>query len=142
MENINVLRDLLQSMDANLEKLLAIENKKTAILEKGNVDDLNELMNTEQALIMECSSQEKQRIKLCTSLSVESVSELGEKYPETKISIEPIHVKLVETINSIKKVSALNLKLIDARMKIIKFMTAQFGMSQDTTQYGKNAQIV
>jgi len=142
MDNFTELQDLLTSMKDNLDKLLVIENQKTTILEKGSVDDLNNLMNTEQALIMECSAEEKQRIKLCDNAEVHSISELIKKYPETEPTIHPLHINMVKTIDNIKKVSTLNMKLIETRMKIIKFMTSQFGITTENATYSKTAQIV
>lgn len=142
MENLSELQNLLIVMKDNLNKLLLIEKEKTLILEKGNVDDLNNLMNLEQALIMECSADEKQRVSLCGNARVQSISELIEKYPETKETLHPIHSEMSDTIESLKKVSTLNMKLIETRMKIIKFMTAQLGISPENTTYGKKAQLV
>ena len=142
MENLNELLNLLSQMDENLEKLLTVENEKTLILEKGKVDELNELMNTEQALIMKCSADEKQRIKLCEKMNSNSISDLVSKYPEVKGVVDPLHLHMVETIDSIKKASKLNLKLVDIRMNTIQLLTAQFGLTASNTTYGKNAQKV
>ncbi len=129
-------------MDVSLQKLLEVEDQKTMILEKGSVDDLNALMNSEQALIMECNAQEKRRLVLCDELNVETVAELIEKYPDTINTIGPLHESIGNTVNSIKKVGTLNMKLIETRMKIINFLTSQIGVMSDNTKYGKNARIV
>lgn len=142
MNSLIELQGLLFSMKDSLDKLLIVEKEKTAILEKGSVEELNNLMNTEQALIMESSTAEKQRVNLCNNVNVQSISELIEKFPETMPTLNPLYLDMVEIINSIKKVSVLNMKLIDTRLNITKFMTTQLGIDSENTTYRKNAQKV
>ncbi|HAN20839.1 MAG: hypothetical protein A2Y15_04840 [Clostridiales bacterium GWF2_36_10] len=142
MDNLTELQDLLNTMKDSLDKLLVVEKEKTSILEKGSVEDLNNLMNAEQALIMECSAAEKQRVNLCNFVDVQTISELIEKFPETKSTLSPIHSDMTATIESIKKASALNMKLIDTRLKIIKFMTTNLGIDSENPTYSKNVQKV
>lgn len=137
MDDINKLRNLLVFMHSILEKLLSVEKEKTTVLEQGDMEKLNALINEEQALAMECQSAEKQRIELCTRIGVESMSELYEKFPDKKEVISSIHSKLTETVNEIKKVNAVNTKLLDTRLKIVKFISAQMGVSAEEKTYTK-----
>lgn len=141
MEKIIELRDLLGLMESDLDKLLAIEMEKTAFFEAGKIEGLNGIMNDEQALIMECSAHEKKRLNLCDCINANTIDELAVKYPQAKLEIEPIYLHLVQTTKKITKISKLNMKLIDTRLNIIKFMTNQVGISPDNTIYGKNAQV-
>jgi hypothetical protein len=140
-DNILELRDLLSSMKEILDNLLVIENEKTSVLEKGSVEQLDEIINSEQALIMECSTSEKERIRICSELKTESITELFEKYPESSALIKPVHEGMVDTINKIKKVSGINMQLLDTRLKLVKFITSQIGFNNENTTYDKNAQL-
>ncbi|HBL83431.1 MAG: hypothetical protein A2Y17_04280 [Clostridiales bacterium GWF2_38_85] len=142
MNDIIELKNLLSSMNKILSKLLEVENEKTAVLEKGSVEVLNTLINAEQALIMECSAAEKQRTKLCNRLEVQSVTELFEKIPEAENNIRPVYIDMFNIIKKIKKISGLNMKLLDTRLKIVKFMTSQLGVSEENQTYSKKAQII
>jgi hypothetical protein len=126
-KNIYKLRDLLSNMKITLDKLLKIENEKTKVLEKGSVEELDEIINKEQALIMECSSFERERLEICRSLNAQSVSELYELYPESKEIVGDIHDKMIDTVNKIKKVSAVNMQLLDTKLKLVRFITSQLG---------------
>jgi hypothetical protein len=91
---------------------------------------------------MECSSAEKQRVQICDKLQVKTVSELIEKTPDTSAKIKDIYTGMLDTIKAIKKTNSLNMKLLDTRLKIVKFMTSQLGISVDDTKYDKNAKTV
>jgi len=140
MDNIIKIGNLLGKTKRTLHKLLKIERKKTEILEQGSVEELNNLINSEQALIMECSSIEKQRVKLCRELDIDSITELFEKYPESKQAISPIHNELNTLVKELKKISGLNMRLLDTRLKIVRFITSQMGFETENPTYGKNAQ--
>jgi uncharacterized protein (UPF0216 family) len=142
MNDVNALCNLLVSLKDTLEKLLEVENNKTKVLEKGNVSELDSLLNIEQAFLMECSSAEKQRVQICDKLQVKTVSELIEKTPDTSAKIKDIYTGMLDTIKAIKKTNSLNMKLLDTRLKIVKFMTSQLGISVDDTKYDKNAKTV
>ena len=140
MKDIIELKNLLSSMNETLKQHFEVEKQKTAVLEKGGVEELNTLINSEQALIMECSTAEKQRMKICDRMKAASISELLETNPEANDIIAPVHKEMVDIIKEIKKVSGLNMRLLDTRLKIVKFMTSQMGINENQT-YGKNAQI-
>lgn len=139
--NIYKLRDLLKSMKITLDKLLKIENAKTKVLEKGSVEELDEIINKEQALIMECSAFERERLEICGKLNAQTVSELYELYPESKEIVGDIHEKMIETVSDIKKVSAVNMQILDTKLKLVRFITSQMGCSSELSTYDKKAQL-
>lgn len=139
--NIYKLRDLLSSMKKTLDKLLAIEHEKTAVLEKGSVEELDKIINKEQALIMECSSYERERLEICGKLNAKTVSELYELHPESKDIVGEIHEKMIQTVGEIKKVSTVNMQLLDTKLKLVKFITSQLGYNNEGTTYDKKAQL-
>ena len=138
MNDIDSLRDVLVLLSKTLEKLLAAENEKTGALETGDIGKLSTLINAEQALVMECSAAEKRRGQICGRLGVGSMSELYKKYPQAKDNIAPAHSELLSTVKSIKKTGALNNRLLDTRLSVIKLMNSQLGIYTENTQYSKN----
>lgn len=139
--NIYQLRDLLSSMKKTLDKLLAIEHEKTAVLEKNSVDELNRIINDEQALIMEHSSLERERLELCGRLNTKTVSELYELYPDSKEVLGEIHEQLIQTVNEIKKVSSINKQLLETKRQLVRLIMSQLGYEKESTTYDKKAQL-
>jgi hypothetical protein len=140
-KNIYKLRDLLSSMKITLNKLLKIENEKSTVLEKGSVEELDEIIVKEQALIMECSAFEKERMEICSKLNAKSVSELYDLYPESKEIVGHVHEEMIETVNNIKKISAVNMQLLDTKLKLVKFITSQLGSKSEYATYDKKAHL-
>jgi len=140
--NIYQLRDLLSSMKKTLDKLLAIEHEKTAVLEKNSVDELNRIINDEQALIMEHSSLERERLELCGRLNAKTVSELYELYPDSKEVLGEIHEQLIQTVNEIKKVSSINKQLLETKRQLVRLIMSQLGYEKESTTYDKKAQLI
>lgn len=141
-DQINVLGELMKSLKSTLTGLLAVEKQKTAILEKGDIPALDSLLNEEQAILMECSSAEARRSAVCGELGVKSVSELISENPGTKEIFTPLHIEMNALIKEIKETNELNAKLLDTRLKIAKFLTLRFGLSQNEGKYDKNARLV
>jgi hypothetical protein len=137
MNDLDNLHNILFSLNTTLGKLLEAEREKTAVLEKGDAEKLSALINTEQALVMECSAAEKRRAQLCDRLGVQSMSELYEKYPQSKEYIAPVHSELLSSVNSLKKTGVLNNKLIETRLGVIKLMNSQLGICTENVQYRK-----
>jgi hypothetical protein len=137
--DIECLRDSLVSLKKTLEKLLTAENEKTKALETGDVCKLTTLINSEQALVMESSAAEKRREQVCERLGVKSMTEFYDRYPTYKEHIAPVHSELLNYAALLKKAGALNNRLLDTRLSVIKLMNSQLGIYTENTQYGKNA---
>jgi FlgN protein. len=142
MDDIDNLRELLVLYNKTLEKLMEAEREKTAALETGDIEKLNILINSEQALVMECSALEKRRTLICERLEIQSMSELYEKHPHSKEYIGSVHSEMLCNVNSLKKAGVLNNKLLDTRLSIIKLMNSQLGICAQNIQYDKNAGCV
>ena len=136
MKIITELLGTLETQKSLLAQLLKIEKKKTDILQKGPITVLDAVIMDEQALVMECSAIENQRMILCEKLEVKTINELIKKKPEYIDSIEPLYKSTIEIISEIKKVNSLNMKILDTRLKLIKFMSTELG-EQENVQYKK-----
>jgi flagellar biosynthesis/type III secretory pathway chaperone len=139
MDDIKELKEVLESQCGTLKKLLAAEKDKTGALEKSDIDKLNAQINVQQALIMECSAAEKRREQVCGRMGVGTMSELFEKYPQSKEYIGELYSELLATVNEIRKVKFLNERLLETRLGVIKLMNAQLGINTENAQYGKAA---
>lgn len=139
MQEIEDLKKVLVTLNKTLGKLLAAEKEKTVALEKGDIEKLKSQINVEMALIMECSAAEKRIQQICTSIGIDKMSDLYEKYPEEKEGVVGLHTELLDTVKELQKAKSLNEKLLETRLSVIKLMNSQFGISTENTQYGKAA---
>ena len=140
MKIITELLGTLENQKSLLEQLLIIEKNKTDILQKGSIADLDSAIMEEQALVMECSAVESRRMTICEKLDVKTVSELIKKMPEHAEIIGPLHKSMLNVISEIKKASSINMKILDTRLKLIKFMTNELG-EQENVQYKKKTKV-
>lgn len=139
MDDIKELKEVLGTLNSTLKKLLEAEKDKTSALEKSDIDKLNVQINAQQALIMECSAIEKRREQVCGRMGVGTMSELFEKYPQSKEYIGELYSELLATVGEIKRTKFLNERLLETRLGVIKLMNAQLGICTENAQYGKAA---
>jgi hypothetical protein len=139
MDDIKELKEVLGTLNNTLKKLLESEKDKTSALEKSDVDKLNAQINAQQAFIMECSAAEKRREQVCARMGVGTMSELFEKYPQSKDYIGELYSELLATVGEIKRAKFLNERLLETRLGVIKLMNAQLGICTDNAQYTKAA---
>lgn len=140
MKIITELLGTLELQKSLLEQLLTVEKKKTDILQNGPIAALDAVIMEEQALVMQCSAVENRRMNLCEKLEVKTVSELIQKMPEYAEAIEPLYKSTLEIIANLKKISSLNMKILDTRLKLIKYMTNELG-EQVNVQYKKQKKL-
>ncbi len=140
MREIEDLKRVLATLNKTLGKLYAAEKEKTVALEKGDVETLKSQINVEMALIMECSAAEKKIQQFCTALGIGKMSELYEKYPESREVLGELHSELLDMVKELQKVKSLNERLLETRLGVIRLMNAQLGISPENLQYGKAPQ--
>lgn len=134
MTLIEVLKDQCKTQ----YELLEIEQQKTDILLKGDVEKLNELMNTEQALIMNSNNLEKQRETVCRAMGIENFSlrEYAEEHDADNLAgLKTILINLTDVMFSLKKTGAINTKLLNSRLQTVQYMC---GKINDLTGAGIN----
>jgi hypothetical protein len=121
---VNILKDQCKTQ----YDLFDAEQKKTDILVKGDVEKLNELMITEQALLMSSNNLEKQREAVCSKMGIEhfSLRELAKEYDsDNSKGLHTILKDLTEVMFNLKKTGALNAKLLNARLQTVQYMCSK-----------------
>jgi flagellar biosynthesis/type III secretory pathway chaperone len=127
--DIAKLAELLDRLCHLYDRLKEIESEKTKVLLSGDVNELSSLMNLEQAVMMECRNTEEERLKLCDGGGYKTLKELMESSEDRKMVIWPFYIKLSETIKELKKINALNMRLLDSRLSTIRFLLNKIGLS-------------
>ena len=128
---------ILTSQIEVFDKLIELENKKTYILEHNQDSELDQLMNDEQALIMESNATEKKRVAFCSKLGISTIGELIEKYPEYVKQIAPLKEKISQQIDTLKKLGTINARMLEIKLSLIKFMNTCLDENNENIVYGK-----
>lgn len=122
------------------DKLLELETQKKAVLVKGSVEELNELLKAEQPLLMQSSNLESQRQELQSRLKI-SQDEMRRIFKNPVGAEEAELVQsfrdLRDAVMTLKKASDLNGRVLKARMDTKKNLMRIFGMSEETSTYSK-----
>ena len=120
---------LIQSLEAEVDiykKFEEIEEAKTSAIVSGDIEKLDEILNTEQMLHMKVQSLEKKRVEIMRNLNLDGktliyVIELAEGEEKEKLS--EIFEELNFYIDSIKQINDYNTKLVKSRLEIISVVT-------------------
>lgn len=138
--NLPLLSGLLEDLCGIQEKLLSLENEKTGILLRGDVQALTALMNAEQALVMSCGVVEKKReaFQKDPDLAGKTLREIVAEYAQNdEYSLSSLHLRLSTLVAALKKVSVLNEKLLSARLQTIRHLTTELGLCDVPVTYQK-----
>ena len=152
---------LIQSLESEVDiykKFEEIEETKTSAIISGDIEKLDEILNTEQMLHMKVQSLEKKRIETMRNLNLDGktliyVIELAEG--EDKEKLTEIFEELNFYIDSIKQINEYNTKLVKSRLDIISVVTeylkepasknpkeiGNFAKIAGKLTYGKDAKI-
>ncbi|MDF2685023.1 MAG: FlgN family protein [Clostridia bacterium] len=123
--NITTLTNILKDQYKTQYDLLEIEQKKTDVLIKGDVEILNDLMNTEQALLMNGNNLEKQREAVCLAMGIErfSLREIVNEYDQDNSKgLKTLLIEFTDIMFNLKKTGAINTKLLNARLQTVQYM--------------------
>ena len=154
-------KTLIQSLEAEVDiykKFEEIEETKTSAIVSGDIEKLDEILNTEQMLHMKVQSLEKKRVETMRNLNLDGktliyVIELAEGEEKEKLS--EIYDELNFYIDSIKQINEYNTKLVKSRLDIISVVTeylkepaaknpknfGNFAKITGKLTYGKDAKI-
>ena len=120
---------LIQSLESEVDiykKFEEIEETKTSAIVSGDIEKLDEILNTEQMLHMKVQSLERKRIETMKELNLDGknlayVIDLAEGEEKEKLS--EIYEELNFYIDSIKQINEYNTKLVKSRLDIISVVT-------------------
>ena len=121
-------------------KLLEMENTKTEILIKGDVDRLDALMKSQQPVVMECSHLEGRRQELQESMGLGNAT-LREIVltcdTQEKDELSQVMDELSDVILKLKKVNGTNMAIVTSRIETIGQISAMLGLEDRQITYQK-----
>lgn len=134
MEGLKRLSYLLDRQLEIQNKLLELENEKTTVLLKGDIEQLDNIVNLEQPLIMSSNNFEKQRECLQSKMDLEDITlrEIISKHPSFDNNLlETQYIQLKNIIVEIKKINSTNQKILNSRLSVISFVLTKTGLMED-----------
>jgi len=134
MEGLKRLSYLLDRQLEIQNKLLELENEKTTVLLKGDIEQLDNIVNLEQPLIMNSNNFERQRECLQSKIDLEDVTlrEIISKHPSFNNNLlETQYTQLKNIIAEIKKINSTNQKILNSRLSVINFVLTKTGLMED-----------
>jgi len=137
-QSIEILTGIIRNQDAVQKKLIKLEKEKTQILLKGTPDDLDSVLNSEQALLMQSESFERQRTALQKSMGTAGwrLKEILEHCSqEEKYSLEPVYLQLKQSLHLLRKANELNRRVIAARLESKEQMLKLMGIGREAVTY-------
>jgi hypothetical protein len=114
------LSQLLENERILLEGIADCESKKTQLLAKGDIENINKILNRERPLSIQCQTSETKRIALMTKYKL-----IGKTFHEVchladdkyKNLLEAQHEALRIIANKIKKTNTINSELTKSRLE-------------------------
>ena len=134
MEGLKRLSYLLDRQLEIQNKLLELENEKTTVLLKGDIEQLDNIVNLEQPLIMNSNNFERQRECLQSKMDLEDITlrEIISKHPSFNNNLlETQYTQLKNIIAEIKKINSTNQKILNSRLSVINFVLMKTGLMED-----------
>lgn len=137
MSKLAGLKENLSAQCAVHKRLLALEEEKTGILISGDAQALLPMLNEEQALLMQSRELENKRISLYAEPKHKTLRDLIESGEESRVLLAPVFQELTAAVVALKKRSARNKKLLEARLSTIRFLLGNAGQAQGPNTYTK-----
>jgi len=154
------LASLIQILDTEVgiyKDFKEIEEGKTAVIIEGDIEKLDEILNTEHMMHMKLQSIEKKRIETMRALGLAGktlvdVIELANE--QDKVKLDQILDDLNNYIDALRQINDHNTRLVKSRLEIIASVTKLFkepkaasaaaGVKNTASEkiYGKNAKVL
>ena len=150
MEN---LIDVLDSENAQYEKLLVLAESKTPVIVSGDIESLGKITEEEQEIVGKIQGMEKQRDKFLADIAnvvnrdVESLKlidliQMLESMPDQKQKLEDVQTDLRKTIDKLRETNGKNQLLLSERLDMVNFnldMIRAMKSAPQTANYSKDA---
>ena len=150
MEN---LIDVLDSENAQYEKLVTLAEGKTSAIVAGDIENLGKIMEEEQEIVGRIQRMEKERDKFLADIAnvvnrdVETLKlidliQMLDKMPDQQQKLETVQKRLGATITSLREVNDKNQMLLTDRLEMVDFnlnMIRAMKSAPQTANYSKNA---
>jgi len=144
MKDLEKLSALLLKLAETQNKLLELEKRKTDVLVKGNIVQLEEIMRLEQPHLMNMSNIEKQRRSLQAELGLAEVPLLQiikEHDPHNEFLFQNRYDGLSDTIRKLRKTNAMNQAILQTRLHAISEYVSMVGLRETGVTYHSNGKM-
>jgi flagellar biosynthesis/type III secretory pathway chaperone len=126
------------------KKLLELQEQKTKILVQGNIKELDNILIQEQPLILNCSSLEKQRMKLLdvmgfSRLTLEKIIQVYD--PEDEHGLAISFDELKDVLVKLKKQNGINNKILHSRLSAIHQCMSFIGLKENAFTYKEDGYL-
>lgn len=116
----------INEYNAHYKEFLEFEYKKLDLINNDKIEELSNILSTEQALIMKTNSLENKRIKLLGDDKDLSFIDIIEKAPiSCKKRLEEQYAELSASVNKIKELNDMSDIIISGRLKRVERKTAE-----------------
>ena len=150
MEN---LIDVLDSENAQYERLVTLAESKTSVIVAGDIENLGKIMEEEQEIVGRIQGMEKQRIKVLAdvanvvnrdveTLKLIALIQMLESMPDQKQKLEDVQTDLRKTIDKLRETNGKNQLLLSERLDMVNFnldMIRAMKSAPQTANYSKDA---
>ncbi len=150
MEN---LIDVLDSENAQYERLVTLAESKTSVIVAGDIENLGKIMEEEQEIVGRIQGMEKKRDKFLADIAnvvnrdVESLKlidliQMLESMPDQKQKLEDVQTDLRKTIDKLRETNGKNQLLLSERLDMVNFnldMIRAMKSAPQTANYSKDA---
>lgn len=150
MEN---LIDVLDSENAQYERLVTLAESKTSVIVAGDIENLGKIMEEEQEIVGRIQGMEKNRNKFLADIAnvvnrdVESLKlidliQMLEKMPEQQKKLKDIHERLKETTEKLRLLNDKNQLLLADKLDMVDFnlnMIRAMKSAPQTANYTRDA---
>lgn len=137
---LSELAALLRQQLAVQNSLLLLEQEKTGTLLKGEAERLGDMMNAEQALMMNATNLQNRIFQLQSDAGCGDVSlrHIVEQYaPNDEEGLATLFRELSEVVANLKKTTNLNTKLLHTRLSTMRYMSHVLGLDEAEGPYHK-----
>ena len=147
------LIDVLDSENAQYEKLVTLAEGKTSAIVAGDIENLGKIMEEEQEIVGRIQRMEKERDKFLADIAnvvnrdVETLKlidliQMLESMPDQQRKLEDVQGSLRKTIDQLRELNGKNQLLLSERLDMVNFnldMIRAMKSAPQTANYSKDA---
>ena len=150
---IEELLEVLENENSEYEVLLELSERKTPIIIKGDVTELQKITDEEQSVVNRINRLEQKRIAVTNdianvinkdveTLKISALVQLLDRQPKEQERLAVTHDKLQSTVRNIKKINEQNAELIKQALDMVQFdmnLIQAMKKAPETANYNKGA---
>lgn len=150
MEN---LIDVLNKESAEYEILLALSQKKTPVIVKNNLEELQKITDEEQTVVSRIANLEKKRMEITAdianvlnkdveALKLKAMIDMLENRPAEQKLLSEAHDRLQSSVRGLQRVNEQNRELLLNALEMVDFeinLLHAANMAPETANYNKGA---